>query len=408
MSPTPNTEEIAMNRPRLRRSNGTVITLATIGIGLVASQALAWSRAFYEDAQVVERSELIVVGRLDRDSIKFVSHARQPGDGASDEHHATLLVTEVLKGKLADKEIPIIIYYGLTPVVGGLLNQGNMYLDLRSRERAYPKDVIEIIDTGSSVHGHSLVKNAGADAIWFLRRRSGIYGREPGTGRYGIVDPEDLQPLSLKGYFASYLGNDPEPALRRQMAANPEVAARAMRYLDHLDVQRASKRPDPMERAKALIPYFLKGTSWGMTYEARDGLLTCGDAAGPLLVPYFQAQEHAPRRQDIIMLWGEIGWRDCVEPLIDVLKEHDEFWAKQDLPQGWWNKDVESTLTQRRREVYGAVYKSVITLGNIGDPRARDTIEATRRRWLEIRPNNMQIVDACDQALKNLAKRGGK
>ena len=45
----------------------------------------------------------------------------------------------------------------------------------------------------------NLVRNAGEDNLWFLRKRSGVYGWEPGTGAFGIVDPEDLQPLELCG-----------------------------------------------------------------------------------------------------------------------------------------------------------------------------------------------------------------
>jgi len=399
---------MAMDRHRPTRSNALVVTTVAIAACLAAEQAHAWVRPTYEDAQVVRRSEVIVIGHLVGDSIQFMSHPHRPDEGATHEHRATLVVSEVLKGDLKDREIPIIIHYGLTPVVGGYAKRGNFMIDRRSGRADYPKDIVEVIDTGSSVTGHSLVKDAAKDNIWFLRRRSGPYGREPGTGLYGIVDPEDLQSLSLKSYIAAYLDGDPERAIRRAMAANPEVAERSRRFLDHLEVQRATGLRDPGERARALLPYFLKGTRWDLESKAREGLLTCGAAAGPLLLPSFTDRRHAARRQDIIALWGETGWRGGVPVLTDLLKEHDGFWARQDLRPGWWNADVESALTQRRRDAYGEVHASVIALGRIGDARAREAIEATRRRWGGIGFENPQIVEACDRALEVFSGRVGR
>lgn len=69
--------------------------------------AAAWLRPQYEDATVVDRSELIVVAHIKPGSTEYVPHKKQPDEGASWEYHATLVVSEVLKGKCDDKEIPI-------------------------------------------------------------------------------------------------------------------------------------------------------------------------------------------------------------------------------------------------------------------------------------------------------------
>lgn len=84
-----------------------------------SSACYAWPRASYEDAVVIERSELIVVGHLKEGSIQYIPHDKAPTAGASWEHHATLVISEVMKGTSHDKEISIVIHYGLTPVVGG-------------------------------------------------------------------------------------------------------------------------------------------------------------------------------------------------------------------------------------------------------------------------------------------------
>src|SRR3954463_7942432 len=86
---------------------------------LLSSPALAWERAPYEDAEVVERSPIILVGRVKEGSLQYVPHQKKPTDGASWEHTATLAVDEVLKGKVVLKEFPIVIHYGLDPVVTG-------------------------------------------------------------------------------------------------------------------------------------------------------------------------------------------------------------------------------------------------------------------------------------------------
>ena len=105
----------------------------------------------------------------------------------------------------------------------------------------------------------------------------------------------------------------------------------------------------------------------------------------------------------MIQLWGEVRWAGCVDLLIGRLKEDDQFWAQQTLEPGWWNHDVDSPLTQQRREVYGEVYSAVNTLSKIADPRAKEPIELTRRRWTSIQFENPQIVEACDAALKRFA-----
>src|SRR4051812_43392822 len=111
----------------------SVLLLVILCPGIV----LAWLRAAYEDATVVERSELIVVARLKEGSIRHVPHRNPPGEGQSSEHHATLVITQVLKGKCDAQEIPVIIHYGLTPVV-------------RAGRSNPPKNVIGILDTGNS------------------------------------------------------------------------------------------------------------------------------------------------------------------------------------------------------------------------------------------------------------------
>jgi hypothetical protein len=379
----------------------------SLAIVLLSSDlANAWERRRYEDATVVERSELIVVGHLEADSIKYVPHERKAGEGKSWEHHATLVISDVLKGSSASRGIPIILHYGLSPRVGGTSVGHGFDPDQGLLPKDDPKAAIYILDTGGSSWTFSaLVSDAGKDNLWFLRKRSGFFGRKPGTGKYGIVDPEDLQPWQLKDYFLVYLSEDPESAVKRHMVNNPAVVQRAQRYLDHLEIQRILKTKDPSHRLEKLLPFYIKRTTWGVTGEARQGIISCGKVAGKSLLTVFQDSKHKDLRNDIILIWRDIGYKEAVPLLINLLKQHDKFWENQDLKKGWWNRDVGSELTRNRREVYGEIYYAVCALRSFADPRAREAIEITKRRWKTINFENSQILEECEAALKAFIKQ---
>jgi hypothetical protein len=352
--------------------------------------ALAWERPRYEDATVVERSELIVVAHLKEGSIEKVSHAQSPTEGASWEHHAVLVISTVLKGKCDKQEISLIIHYGLLPLAG-------------EGRKDSPKKDIRIVDDGGSKASDIPVKNAGEDNLWFLRKRSGIYGREPGTGDYGIVDPEDLQPLELKAYFLLYLSDNPEAAVKETIRKSPKMAERGKRYLDHLEVQRILKMEDPEKRYDALLPFFLNRTTWDMKQEASAGIAACGPTAGERLKDVFTDPMHHNLRSQIIWLWRKMNYRPIAPLLIDLLIHHDKFWADQDLKKGWWSDRSDPQLTMRRQDIYGEVYDAVYTLRSFGDPKAKDALEMTRKRWIAVDFDNKQIVEECEAALRELA-----
>lgn len=384
----------------------------TIWSALGSRSAYGWLRPWYEDITVVQRSELIVVGRLERGSIVSAS----PGQGFS-QYHARLAITKVLKGSLEEAEIPVIIYHGLTPLVAGYINDGGIRIDLRSLYADSGKSAIQIVDTGSSGFSfESLVQDAGEDNVWFLRRRSGGYGREAGTGDFGIVDPEDLQPLSLRDYFQAYLSADPEAGVKAQLALHPELGRRAQRYLDHLEVQRILALADPDTRIQGLLPFYIKGQSWTawtadshtQPFEARRGIINCGEMSAPYLQQLFDDPKLIRLKKDIIEMWGEIGFQGSVyiTQLVELLAKHDRFWAGQHLEQDWWNRDYNSKLTKKRRRIYEEVRASVILLGKIGDQTAANSINQTRGTWDRLNnPSSGEIIKQCDEALRRIESR---
>ena len=366
------------------RANRPVIVLAILLAG--SSAAHGGVRRYYEDAIVVERSELIVVGRLSRESIRYVPYEDSHGV-RSWEHHATLLVSEVLKGKGPGEEIPIVIYYGLEPRP----NHGG----------------VGIIDSREGSESFSpLIEDALEDNLWFLRKRAGVFGQEPGTGNYGMADPEDVQPLESKSYFLSYLAPHPEAAVAEYTRKNPKVFDRAKTYLDHLEVQLLLKIEDPSERFDKLLPYFLSRMNWNGKWEAREGILSCVPVAGEKLKTIFANPEHRERREDIIRVWRELGYRDAAPILIKLLSDADEFWKTQHLEKGWWN-NFEAAETRQRQEIYSEMVSAIYALQAFRDPRAKEVLEVTRDRWKAINFDNPQIVEGCEAALRALPELEG-
>jgi hypothetical protein len=262
--------------------------------------------------------------------------------------------------------------------------------------------VIEIMDSGNSARSFQpLVPDASQSHLWFLRRLGGRYGHEPpGTDtRFGIVDPEDVQPIELKAYFQCYFSDDPEKAVRERLQVQPDVADRAVRYLTHREIERVMKIPDAGKRVERLIPYWLARYDWGYVAEAQKGIVDAGEVAGPYLNAIYETRPD--RRQDVIRIWGDIRYHAAVPKLISLLQAHDDFWSRQTLDKGWWNRDGDPELMRLRRDVYCETYGAVTALHAIGDRSAIDVIRKTHARWSAIKFENGQIVEDCEAALKS-------
>ena len=182
----------------------TKLGLTALGIWCVVGVAHAWLRRAYSDAEIVSRAELIVVGKVKPGSIVLVPHETKD-QGASREHHAELLIDEVLKGQTSTTSMVVSIHYGLDPVVGGYTSNRFGMLDARSTRTNYPKDVIEIFDTGSSsVSLAPITGDIRTNHVWLLHH---VKYTSPGFPTFatihdsdmiGVVDPEDIQPIGKR------------------------------------------------------------------------------------------------------------------------------------------------------------------------------------------------------------------
>lgn len=393
-------------------------------IFMVTSSTLTahgWLRRRYEDEQVVKRSELIVLGAIKEDSVVVVPHPREGERGRSWETHATLLIHKVIKGECWESELPIVIRYGLDIQVDGQLSQAGA-MDKPTTIPAAKKSM-RLMDTGNSLIGSPpSVDDVRQDNLWFLSQGGALakpvdtslgiveplpkakplgWKAPPDGKSFEVVDPEDVQPGNLQKYFESYLAKDPEAAVRAVLAQQPVIAARAVRYLQHCEIGRILQESNPALRVERLLPYYQGYIYWNGRIEARGGIIAAGAVAGPYLIAIYQESGNT-RREDIMQMWGEMRYRACVPILIDLLKQEDQFWAKQELKPGWWNNEVESALTRQRRDSYGLVYAAVNALAKIGDPDAEEAVVLTRRRWVAIKFENPQMVEACDRVLKNM------
>lgn len=337
-----------------------------------------WMRAPNEDADVVARSELIVVGHLKPGSIYRVSHEHWW------EHHAVLVITQSLKGS-STTEVPIIIHYGLDPMARGT---NPLFVDIDTLG-SHAVEPVLILDTGNSSQSFApLVPDATKDNVWLLRKLGGEYGREPGTV-YGIADPEDLQPLADRDYLALYLAADPEPGVRAFAAKHED--ARAERYLAHREIQRAGTDAD------TLMPYFLAGARWGGHDEVADALVASGVAGDRLLARFPSAD---PRlRERIFDIWRRSAYKGAVPTLVKLLGDADRYWAAQKLAKGWWNRDVDSKKTQELRDHYSEVFDALNVLAEVHDPKARPAVARILARFEKI-VESEQIVEACYAALR--------
>lgn len=316
-------------------------------------RAQAWLRPIYQDAEVVARSELIVVGRLDKGSLKYVPHENKGSGGASWEYHGTLLVSEVLKGTLQEKQIPIVVNYGLDPLVGGRVIRENKNVGVGEPGAAIPPDRIDLIDTGNSAMSlEPILQDAQQDNLWCLRHLGGNLGREAGKGPLGIVDPEDVAAVKFKAYFQALLAKDTDQQLTGLLGNSDEaVVARSLRHLaaKHRpeDTGRIAKLQDaPSEEIQALaadallrvadisaVPIFRAALGHAhpqVRAVACIGLCRFHDTASIPAIAKLLPDLPPQQRANVIAQLPRMGSRELVGPLLDQLDEH-----RDEKGSGW-------------------------------------------------------------------------
>ncbi len=186
------------------------IAIAVIFLAVV-SVAYGWMRWTFADAEIVSRAELIVVGSVKESTLRCLEQhlIYLP------ENHLELQVTEFLKGTNHTRNIPVCITWGLTPVTGGYYRDSIHGVDWKgwTGNTNYPKDVIEVFDTGNSISGlPPFTGDIRTNHIWLLRhtyRGSNYpdltYSYYCRSNWLSIYDPEDIQPMRRKNDLMRHL-----------------------------------------------------------------------------------------------------------------------------------------------------------------------------------------------------------
>lgn len=374
----------------LRRS--TWKGLSILGLLLTAAPAWGETRIPVSDVEVVQKAELIVVGRLKPDTIRAVANPVSEGRQRC-WYLAELEVSRSVAGLAEVGTLPIFIGPDLI---------ASCYVDGDRQPVPEAGEAMEALVAGSYGwfgywYQHSDVP---AEALWLLQRGPEAVGPATGWPELGVLQPGQVRRPEHEEYFLAYRAADPEAAVREAIGRTPELAPDAERYLDQRELERALEIEDASTRAERLADSFARysGLHWGR--EAREGLLAAGSAAGPALRRIFHDPAFRHRRAAVIDLWGEIGDREVVGLLVEVLEEVDRFFAAESLAKGWWNQ-MADPRTSERRERYGELYSALVALSRLGDPQAVPAIERAHRRWSAL-PDSAQIVEACARALAAL------
>ncbi len=285
-----------------------------------------------------------------------LSQELSPGsthDITEERYHAVLAVREVLKGKLKEKEIPILIRRDLRVTVGRKYGNSSQSASKSGVEEPVPKDLIQILKLYGPM-AYLSVEDASKDHIWMVRHLWDEGGKREGEGTYGVRDPEDIQSLELKEYFQAYFSDNPEAEVWRYIVENPEFTERALNGLSNEKLSVLYNRPDP---------------------------------------PHFQEQ--------VVQIWTIRRCPLVVPILIERLEKVDASLAVQEIPDNWQGPDTEGNTI---RTYHMLSHDLVRRLARVGDPCAIPAIRKIYERWASIPSTPERFYELCERTLRKLSE----
>jgi hypothetical protein len=342
-----------------------------------SQSAKAWMRVYRDDGQVVEEAEIIVMARLKPGSVRIIHHEKEH----SWEHHLTLLVSEVLKGRSAEGELPIVVHYGLNVVTGRKMDDTRGFM---AAQPGYPEEAVDLFDHGGM--GGWLSEDIRRDHIWFLRMLQGR-GREGQPPALGIEEPSDLQLPALRPYFQAMLSRDPEPSLLALAGKKDAAGSRSRQRLDSLSIKRIASLPDAGERARLLLPYYQKD---GLEHiraqqHAAQELLKCGNRAVDVLKALYEQETDVRKRRGYMRLLGKLGCKDPVLEVLRHLADLEKFWTDQNIPERKsWRESPDEQTSLLRQTRYEDLEWCLQYIGDHGTPADIPQLERTSRIWRSI------------------------
>lgn len=353
------------------------------------------------DYEVADRSDFIVVGHLKDNKLQLVQHQESSGY-KSWEHNTTLVITQVLKGSFGTGECPIVIHYGLQPVI---LKDHPSFID-----NLNPPSADDNHDPNASIGlnwvltddiGGPTSMDIRQDQIWFLRFTTPYHGAQS-TDRPGIWFPQDVQPLSLKMYFTAILSGDPA-ALTEFTARDSPLRERAQENQSHLRINQIARIPDASQRCDQLLPIFLTEKPHTFTSQfAFDQIIACGSIGAAKLAPIYQNPKYSDLNEMILSGWEQDKYVDGLPFIVDWLRKEDQWWANQNMKDGI-QAVAESWRGGRPYNdphaiSYRNIRHTIMVLSSLHGAEGKAVVEQIEKRWKAVDPNN-ELVKVCDDAL---------
>jgi hypothetical protein len=349
--------------------------------------AAGWAHAPISDPDLVQHSDLIVVARVEPDSIVFIRNAQDN----SWKHTAVLIVEQVIKGKSNSDTLPVIFYYGMDPISIG----GHGEFQGLSKAQADPNSQIVMGYQGGR-YGR-VPGDLRKDHIWFLRYPpSPAHPTDPheGLNILGVSEPEELQPVELAPYFDAFLTPKPEDVLKNYASGDSSLALRSKIYLNHLAIAQILQEPDVQKRANLLLPYFLFTDENKIPPDEGEAAFqlweSCKQTGAALLLPYFANPKYRAMQTSIMSLWANAQYHGGIPLLNDLLDKETQFWQSQSPEERdrWINMRQDHGPTSEQIASMRRIEMILFVFRQVPDPRAKAEIQKVSPIWKQMFPGD--------------------
>jgi hypothetical protein len=186
----------------VRNLNRVAVVLLVLCLAALADSAYAYLPLYEHPSEIARQAELIVVGHLEQGSVEYLTEKVKRWDKELTWYapRAKLLVTEVVRGKLAEKELPVWFRGTAVPVVGGRFEWdfGNGRRKFGITRKGVDKDVIQIYEVNNSYYQMNQGRDLRTDHLWFLKLHGGLPGKKPDEREWGLDSPQYIVPTEEK------------------------------------------------------------------------------------------------------------------------------------------------------------------------------------------------------------------
>jgi hypothetical protein len=373
--------------------------------------ASAWLRCYLPADELVQHTDSIVIGHVDGSFTpleipKGNLGSIVPKDFRFMEYRTTLVITEVLAGKMPVGPTPLLLHYGIRPVVlEAKPTAQDMFNPPAADQNTGPNTPVGIYDSATTCIGGPPSDDIRKDHIWFLRAKaSSVGGVNEDTDAPGIWSPQDVQPLDQKAYYEAVLAGDPT-GLAPFTVGDSWQAQQARLTQSRMKVEKIAQNPDLSTRCDQLMPIFLnKEPAHNFAF---DTIVATGSVGAAKLVPVFQSAD-GDDIGTIIGGWRTANYKESIPLITDFLRKEffwwsskskeDRIYASREGPKGG------EPFNDPRSISFRNIFSAVEVLDDFHATEAKGVIEQTRAQWADAVPflSNNDLLKTCDDALADL------